>query len=67
MRLTHEQRTQVEAWLQRHRARTCPICGLSGFSVAQVTVAPAMVQVICENCAYVLLFDAEAIGVVPQP
>ena len=64
MRLDLEQRNRVEHWLKARRVRACPTCGLSDFYVGQLTPEPVMVQVICQNCAHVLLFEAQALGVV---
>ncbi len=66
MHLNQAQRQHSEAWLQDRRVEHCPTCDRHDFSVGDVTAAPAMVHVICAHCAHVLLFDAMAIGVVPQ-
>ena len=66
MQLNYEQRKLVEHWLKERRIASCPTCGLDNFYIGAVTPAPAMVQVICGNCAHVLLFDAQAVGVVPK-
>ena len=67
MQLDYQQRTLVEQWLKGRRIAACPTCGLDTFNVGEVTPAPAMVQVICRNCAHVLLFDATAIGLRISP
>ncbi len=61
MHLNSDQRKRVEQWLKERRVRQCPTCGLDDFYIGEVTPAPTMVQVICGNCAHVLLFDAKAI------
>ncbi len=66
MELSYGQRKRVEEWLNERRIASCPTCGLDDFYIGEVTPAPAMVQVICGNCAHVLLFDAQAIGLVSQ-
>ena len=64
MRLNAEQRTLVDRWLKERRIRACPTCGLHDFYIAELTPTPVMVHVITGNCAQVLLFDAQAIGLV---
>ena len=66
MHLNQAQRKHIEEWLQYRGVAHCPTCSRHDFYVGDVTAAPAMVQVICAHCAHVLLFDAKAIGVVPE-
>ncbi len=63
MELDYHQRTLVEQWLKGRRIESCPTCDLDSFYIGETTPAPVMVQVICSNCAHVLLFDAKAIGI----
>jgi hypothetical protein len=64
MQLDPGQRKRVEQWLTDRRVAHCPTCGLHDFRVGELTTAPVMVQVICGNCAHVLLFDARTLGLV---
>ena len=66
MHLNQAQRKHIEEWLQDRRVAHCPTCDRHDFYVGDVTAAQAMVQVICAHCAHVLLFDAKAIGLLPQ-
>jgi len=59
-------------------SENCPICGYNDWKPGDIVVAPVrsgggtrlggptvpMVQLICGNCAYVLLFAAVPIGIV---
>lgn len=62
MRLHPREKDIVQNWLKERHIAHCPACGLSDFHVGEVTDPPAMVQVICGNCALILLFQAAAIG-----
>ena len=62
MQLEAAQRPHVEQWLKERRVRQCPTCGLHDFDIGDLTAVPTMVQVICRNCTYVLLFDTKALG-----
>ncbi len=72
MPLTHEQVHKLEQWWDSAGVeRKCPMCGhgqweageiISGSDVSgQGSVLP-MVQVICQNCSYVMMFAAMPIG-----
>ena len=72
MPLSHEQVHKLEQWWDSTGvARKCPMCGhvqweageiVSGTDVSgQGSVLP-MVQVICQNCSYVMMFAAMPIG-----
>ena len=67
MELNLAERKRIEQWLKDRHVRQCPTCGLQDFYVGAVTAPPTMVQVICGNCAHVLLFDANAIGLRISP
>jgi hypothetical protein len=64
MLLTPVQRDSVERWLKARRVEHCPTCGLHDYYIGELTAAPVMVQIICGNCAHVLLFDGRALGLV---
>ena len=72
MPLTHEQVNKLEQWWDSTGVeRKCAMCGhgqweageiISGTDVSgQGSVLP-MVQVICQNCSYVMMFAAMPIG-----
>ena len=72
MPLTHEQVHKLKQWWDSTGVeRRCPMCGhgqweageiISGNDVSgQGSVLP-MVQVICQNCSYVMMFAAMPIG-----
>ena len=72
MPLTHEQIYKLEQWWDSTEVnRNCPMCGsgewqagemVSGTDVSgQGNVLP-MVQVVCGNCGYVMMFAAMPIG-----
>ena len=72
MPLTHEQVHKLKQWWDSTGVeRRCPMCGhgqweageiISGNDVTgQGSVLP-MVQLICQNCSYVMMFGAMPIG-----
>jgi hypothetical protein len=74
MALTHEQSHKLEQWMDsRGVNRNCPMCAsgqwetgeiVSGTSVDDSGNVLPMAQLICQNCAYVMLFAAMPIGLV---
>jgi ribosomal protein S27AE len=74
MPLTHEQIYKLEQWWDSNGVkRTCPMCGggewqageiVSGTDVSGGDNVLPMVQMVCGNCAYVMLFAAMPIGLV---
>lgn len=78
MPLNDQQTQQVSQWLNSKKSYdfACPVCNSKNFSVGDIVMAPSfsgggmaiggpgvpMVQVICKNCAHVLLFAAVPIG-----
>ena len=73
MRLSKEQREHVSAWLEKNGLVTkCPCCGkapewlLDGPQPEDALQHISMVQVICENCYFVLQFDPKVLsGFIP--
>lgn len=79
MPIDQEQLNKLQSWLNSKGVNpNCPACGHSKWTVGDVIAAPVfagggfniggptvpMVQVICNNCAYVRLFAAVPAGVV---
>jgi hypothetical protein len=62
MRLSQREKDIVQNWLRERHVEHCPACGLADFYVGELTAPPEMVQVICGNCALILLFQAGAVG-----
>ena len=78
MALDTQQQARVVRWLSDKGVRgECPACGARGkwlpgnligapeISRSGMRIGdnmPTMVQVICENCAYVMLFDGGPLG-----
>jgi predicted nucleic-acid-binding Zn-ribbon protein len=75
MPLNHEQAHRLERWLNsRGISFNCPMCGSTQWETGEIVsgvnvsghgdVVVPMVQVICSNCGYVMLFAATPIGLV---
>ena len=72
MPLSDEQVNKLEQWWNSVGVdRTCPMCGngqwdageiISGSDVSGEGNVLPMVQVICQNCSYVMMFAAMPIG-----
>jgi predicted nucleic-acid-binding Zn-ribbon protein len=72
MPLTREQAYKLQQWLNSRGVNLdCPMCGsaqwetgeiVSGTSIDDTRNALPMVQVVCVNCGYVMLFAALPIG-----
>ena len=82
MHITDEQRNAFGEWLRQKIGRhVCPLCQSNRWSIADELLilypeealnepalpTPAMVQVACENCAHVQLFDVRRISTWPSP
>ena len=77
MPLSPSQRRMLEDWMRSKAVVQCPACGdvrwrfaeaayvraLLETGDADLTEGKGVVKVSCGNCAYVMLFDAEAIGI----
>lgn len=67
------QKQKFLAWLaaQVPKRPPCPLCGANNWDVGEVVdtqgmsgiIAP-MAQLVCQQCAYIVLFDARKAGVV---
>ncbi len=79
MPLDQAQQQKLQGWMNSKRIRPqCPACGANQWAHGEVINAPVavqggiaiggpsvpMVQLICGNCAYVMLFAAVPIGLV---
>ena len=74
MPLTHEQIYKLEQWWDSTGVtRNCPMCDsgewqageiISGTDVSEGGNVLPMVQMVCGNCGYVMLFAAMPIGLV---
>ncbi|MGC1273135.1 MAG: hypothetical protein WBC44_05470 [Planctomycetaceae bacterium] len=71
-------RERMNEWAQRHGiGHDCPACGAQRWQTGEIIAAPVapspehalperrtrMVQVFCGACGYLLLFDADTVGV----
>ena len=78
MALNPAQRRVLEDWMRSKAIVMCPCCGQeAGWRFAEAVYVRALleegdedltegggiVRVACDNCAHVLLFDAETIGI----
>jgi predicted nucleic-acid-binding Zn-ribbon protein len=77
MPLSEAQRRTLENWLRSKGIIQCPACGDARLQLAQAGYARALleqgepdltedkgvVKVPCGNCGYVMLFDAEIVGI----
>ena len=77
MSLNPPQQRMLEDWMRSKAVVQCPACGDDRLRFAEaayvralleagdedLTEAKGVVKVPCGNCGYVLLFDAEAIGI----
>jgi predicted nucleic-acid-binding Zn-ribbon protein len=81
MSLDEDQYQKVSQWLDKKGVESCPACGnttLVAQDMFSVVVVDAqgnrriggkhtqMVQVLCGNCWYTMLFAAEPIGLIQQ-
>lgn len=77
MTLNPEQRRMLERWMRSKAIVQCPACGDSGWRFdeavyikallsegdADLTETGGIVKLSCDNCGYVMLFDAEQLGI----
>lgn len=77
MPLKPSQRKTLEEWMRSKAILHCALCGGDGWRYAQATYlralfevgkselteAKGVVKISCENCGYLMLFDAETLGV----
>ena len=77
MPLNEPQRKQLENWMRSQAIVQCPACGHSRYKFAQAVYLRALleqgeedlaedkgvVKISCGQCGYVMLFDAEALGI----
>jgi len=78
MPLSSKQRQVLERWMRSKAIMQCPACGDAGgwrFAEAvyvralleadeqDLTEGRGVVKVCCGNCGYVMLFDAETLGI----
>jgi predicted nucleic-acid-binding Zn-ribbon protein len=73
MPLSHEQVHKLEQWWDSTGVdRKCPRCGhgqweageiISGTDISGEGNVLPMVQVVCQNCSYVIMFAAMPIGI----
>ena len=77
MSLSPSQRHVLEQWMRSKAVVTCPLCGQDRWRFADAAYVRALleeddedliegggvVKILCDNCGYVALFDAETIGI----
>ena len=77
MPLSDPQQQRLENWIRSKAVVHCPACGDSKWRLAEaayvrallepgevdLTEAGGVVQLPCDNCGYVALFDAETVGI----
>ena len=75
--LNPEQQRTLRSWMRSKAVALCPTCGHNDWRFAQAAYVTALleegdtnltedkgvVKIPCGNCGYVLLFDAETIGI----
>jgi hypothetical protein len=76
MPLDATQTKKLESWLSQNAIKGCPMCGGKAITAGDVIAAPQMtptgmslggqsipmVQLVCDRCAYVMLFSAVRTG-----
>ena len=77
MTLSPEQRSTLENWMRSKAILQCPACGDSRWRFAEAAYVRALLEagdanltedkgvlkLLCGNCGYVALFDAETLGI----
>jgi predicted nucleic-acid-binding Zn-ribbon protein len=77
MTLSPEQRSTLETWMRSKAILQCPACGDSRWRFAEAAYVRALLEagdanltedkgvlkLLCGNCGYVALFDAETVGI----
>ena len=74
MPMGNVQKQKFIAWLNANvpdYPGTCPLCGSAQWDTGEIIdssgisgVLAPMVQLVCQSCGYILLFDAKKAGVV---
>lgn len=77
MYLSPDQRRTLESWMRSKAVVQCPACGDAGWRFAEAAYVRGLleegeadltedrgaVKISCGNCGYVMLFDAETVGI----
>lgn len=77
MPLNPQQRRNLEDWMREKAVIQCPACGHDKWEIAEACYVKALleegeedltedegvVKVSCEECGYVMLFDAKKVGI----
>ena len=77
MTLTSSQRKTLEDWMRSKAIVQCPACGEGRWRFAEASYVSTLleagdpnltedrgvVKICCGNCGYVMLFDAETLGI----
>ncbi len=77
MPLNASQRRTLKDWIRSKAIVQCPACGEDGWSFAEAAYVRALLEtgdadltedkgvlkLLCGNCGYVVLFDAETVGI----
>jgi ribosomal protein S27E len=77
MTLSDTQRQHLENWMRSKAIVQCPVCGDVRWGFAEASYVRALleqgepdlaedkgvVRISCGNCGYVMLFDAETLGI----
>ncbi len=77
MPLNEIQGRTLKDWMRSKAILQCPACGDTGWRFAEAAYVRALlepgdadltedkgvVKVLCDNCGYMMLFDAEAVGI----
>ncbi len=77
MPLSSKQRQVLERWMRSKAIIQCPACGEDRWRFAEasylralleageadLTEGKGVVKLSCDNCGYVMLFDAETLGI----
>jgi rubredoxin len=77
MTLSDTQRQHLENWMRSKAIVQCPVCGDDRWRFAEASYVRALleqgepdlaedkgvVRISCGNCGYVMLFDAETLGI----
>ncbi len=77
MPLSSKQRQILERWMRSKVIIQCPACGEDRWRFAEASYVRALleageadlgedkgvVKILCDNCGYVMLFDAETVGI----
>jgi predicted nucleic-acid-binding Zn-ribbon protein len=75
--LSSKQRQALERWIHSKGVAQCTVCGESRWRFSEAAYIRGLlehgepdlaedkgvVKILCENCGYVMLFDAETVGI----